>query len=157
MIVHKDWGADQPTVLKLYTILICSKIDYNCFIYGVARKSYQKSLQTVYHEVLRQVLGAFRTYPEECFYSEAHKPPLKIRFTKLGLQHYSKLKSLLSNPTCDCTFNPKQQNLFELSFHPWLLKQPVVILDLNKILKNKTHPLNYQEKLKNIQERYPNH
>ena len=72
----------------------------------------------------------------------------------------------------DCTFNPKQQNLFEhrektiksfglcmkhiledtdisltnihdtiqLSSTPWLLKQSVVILDLNKLPKNKTHP-----------------
>ena len=28
----------------------------------------------------------------------------------------------------------------QLSSPPWLLKQPVVILDLNKLLKNRTHP-----------------
>ena len=33
----------------------------------------------------------------------------------------------------------------------------MVILDLNKLPRNKTHPLIYQEKLNNIQERYPNH
>ena len=44
-----------------------------------------------------------------------------------------------------------------LSSPPWLLKQPVVILDLNKLPKNKTHPLIYQEKLNNIQEIYPNY
>ena len=44
----------------------------------------------------------------------------------------------------------------QLSFPLWLLKQPVVILDLNKPPKNKTHPLTYQEKLNNIQERYHN-
>ena len=123
----------------------------------------------------------------ESLYSEAYKQSLKLRFTKLGLQYYSKLKSLPSNPAYDCTFNPKQQNLFEqrekiiktfglrmknilrdtdillinihntiqLSSPPKLLKQLVVILDLNKLPKNKTHPLTYQEKLNNIQERYP--
>ena len=30
-------------------------------------------------------------------------------------------------------------------------------IDLNKLPKNKTHPLTYQEKLNNIQVRYPNH
>ena len=45
----------------------------------------------------------------------------------------------------------------QLSSTPWLLKQCVVIFDLNKLPKNKTHPLTYQEKLNNIQERYPNH
>ena len=44
-----------------------------------------------------------------------------------------------------------------LSPPTWLLKQPVVILDLNKPPKNKTHPLTYQVKLNNIQEIYPNH
>ena len=125
----------------------------------------------------------------ESLYSEAYKPLLKLRVTKLGLQYYSKVKSLPSNPVYDCTFNPKQQNLFDqrektiktfslrmkhvledtdisltnipntiqLSFPPWPLKQPVVVLDLNKLPKNKIHPLTYQEKLNNIQERYPNH
>ena len=46
VIAHKDWGADQHTLLKLYRILIHSKIDYGYFIYGAARKSYLKSLQS---------------------------------------------------------------------------------------------------------------
>ena len=43
VIAYKDRGADQHTLLKLYRALICSKIDYDCFIYGAARKSYLKS------------------------------------------------------------------------------------------------------------------
>ena len=31
----------------------------------------------------------------------------------------------------------------QLNSPPWLLMQPVVILDLNKLPKNKTHPLTY--------------
>ena len=63
IIAHKDWGADQHTLLKLYRTLICSKIDYGCFIYGAARKTYFKPLNTVHHEGLRLTLGAFRTSP----------------------------------------------------------------------------------------------
>ena len=44
-----------------------------------------------------------------------------------------------------------------LSSPPWLLKQPVIILDLNKLPKNKTHPLIYQDNLNNIQEIFPNY
>ena len=40
-----------------------------------------------------------------------------------------------------------------LSSPRWLLKQP----SLNKLPKNKTHPLIYREKLNNIQEIYPNY
>ena len=43
------------------------------------------------------------------------------------------------------------------SSHPLLLKQPVIILDLNKLPKNKTHHFIYQEQLNNIQEIYPNY
>ena len=39
---HKDWGADQHTLLKLYRTLIRSKIDYGFFIYRAARKCYLK-------------------------------------------------------------------------------------------------------------------
>ena len=85
VIAHKDWGADPQTLLKLYRILVHSKIDYGCFIYGAARKSYLKSLQTVHHEGLRLVFGAFRISPVESLYSEAYELPLKLRFTKLGL------------------------------------------------------------------------
>ena len=184
-----DWGADQPTLLKLYRTLIHSKIDYGCFIYGAARKTYFKPLNIVHHEGLRLTLGTFRTSPVEHLYSEVYEPPLKLRIIKLGLQYYCKLKSLPTTPAHDCIFYPKQKSLFDqkektikpfglrmkhileeidisftsihdtihLSSPPWLLKQPVFILDLNKLPKNKTHPLIYQEKLNNIQEIYPNY
>ena len=63
IVAHKDGGADQQTLLKLYRILIHFKIDYGCYIYWAARKSYLKSVNTVHHEGLRLILGAFRTSP----------------------------------------------------------------------------------------------
>ena len=42
----------------------------------------------------------------------------------------------------------------EVSSPYWLLKQPVVILNLTKFIKKNTH---YQEKLFNIQEKYSNY
>ena len=112
IIAHTDWGADFQTLLKLYRTLIRSKIDYGCYVYGAARKSYLKTLNTVHHEGLRLILGAFRTSPVESLYSEAYEPPRKLRFTKLGLQYYSKIKSLPINPAHDCIFNSKHQTLF---------------------------------------------
>ena len=112
IIAHKNWGADFQTLLKLYRTLIRSKIDYGCYIYGAARKSYLKQLNTVHHEGLRLILGAFKTSPVDSLYSEAYEPPLKIRFTKLGLQYYTKIKSIPTNPAYDCIFNPKNQTLF---------------------------------------------
>ena len=40
VVAHTDWGADKSTLLKLYRSLVRSKLDYGCFIYGSARKSF---------------------------------------------------------------------------------------------------------------------
>ena len=53
IIAHTDWGADFQTLLKLYRTLIRSKINYGCYVYGAARMSYLKTLNTVHHEGLR--------------------------------------------------------------------------------------------------------
>ena len=118
VIVHKDCSADQQTLLKLYRTLIRSKLDYGCPIYRAARKSYLKTLNTVHHEGLSLVLGAFRTSPVESLYSEADEPPLKLWFTKLGLRYYSKIKSQPTNPAYNCIFNPKYQNIFDQKEKP---------------------------------------
>ena len=87
VISYKDCDVDQHNLLKWYRILIRSKTDYGCFIDGASRKSYLKSLETVHYEWLRFVSGSFRTPPVEILYSDAYKPLLKLRFTKLGLQY----------------------------------------------------------------------
>ena len=79
IIAHKDWGADQHTLLKLYRTLIRSKIDNGCFIHGAARKNYFKPLNTVHHEGLRLTLGAFKISPVESLCAEAYELPLKLR------------------------------------------------------------------------------
>ena len=139
IIAHTDWGADFQTLLKLYRTLIRSKIDYGCSVYGAARKSYLKTLNTVHHEGLRLILGAFRTFPVESLYSEAYEPPLKLRFTKLGLQYYSKIKSLPTNLAPDCIFNSKYQTLFnekEKAIKTFGLRMKPILENANISIKN---------------------
>ena len=59
-----DWGGDSTVLSNLYRSLIRSKLDYGCIIYGSARPSYTKLLDTVHQQGLRLSLGAFRTSPE---------------------------------------------------------------------------------------------
>ena len=47
-----------------------SKIEYGCFLYQPARKSYLKILNPIYHTGLRLALGVFKTSPEEILYAE---------------------------------------------------------------------------------------
>ena len=67
----------------------------------------------MHHEDLRQVLGAFRTFPVDSLCAEAHEAPLQLRCEKLALKYYTKLKSCPSNPTYDCILNPKYEQHFE--------------------------------------------
>ena len=79
VVAHKEWGADQNTLLLLYRSLIRSKLDYGSIIYRSARKGYLKTLDPIYHGGLRLVLGDFRTSPVENLYAEANEASANIR------------------------------------------------------------------------------
>ena len=111
-VAHMVWGADKSTLLKLYKWLVRSKLDYGCFIYESARKSYLCCLDSIHHRGLRLALGALRTPPVESLYVEANEVPLSLRQEKLSLQYFTKLHSCPSNPAFECTINPKYKELF---------------------------------------------
>ena len=92
VVSSTDWGADKTILLNLYRSLVRSKLDYGSIVYGSARKSYLKILDTVHHQGLRLALGAFRTSPVESLYVEANEPSLYNRRIKLGLQYLTKLR-----------------------------------------------------------------
>ena len=85
-IAHTNWGGSKETLLKLYCSLIRSRLDYGCLIYGAARKTYLKELNTIYHQGLRISLGTYSTSVES-LYTEADEPPLTLRREKLALQY----------------------------------------------------------------------
>ena len=112
VVAHTDWGADKSTLLKLYKSLVRSKLDYGCFIYGSARKSYLRCLDSIHHLGLRLALGALQISPVESPYVEANEAPLSLRREKLALQYFTKLQSCPPNPAFECTINPKYKELF---------------------------------------------
>ena len=107
VVANQEWGADKSVLLNLYRSLIRSKLDYGCIVYGSARPSYLKMLNTIHHQGLRLALGAFRTSPVESLYVEAGELPLEERRIKLSLQYITKLKSTPSNPAYKCVFEPE--------------------------------------------------
>ena len=86
-------------------------MDYGSIVYGSARKSYLKSLDTI-HQGLRLALGAFRTSPVKSLYTESNEPSLYIRREKLSLQYISKLAANPRNSAYDCVFNPKYERFY---------------------------------------------
>ena len=73
VVAHTDWRADRQVLLNLYRTIVRSKLDYGCIVYGSARPSFLKTLDTLRHQGIRLVLGAFRTYPADSLLVEANE------------------------------------------------------------------------------------
>ena len=79
VLSNTNWGGDHSVLLNLYRSLVRSKLDYGLILYGSARKSYLKCLDTIHHQGLRLALRAFRISPLESLYAESNEPSLYIR------------------------------------------------------------------------------
>ena len=82
-------------------------------MYGSARESYLKTLDTIHHQGIRLALGAFRTSPADSLLIEANEPSLNDRREKLSLQFALKLKSNRPNPTYNTVFRPNYVAIFQ--------------------------------------------
>ena len=110
VLSNTNWGGDRSVLLNLYRSLVRSKLDYGSIVYGSARKSYLKSLDTIHHQGLRLALGAFRTSVES-LYAESNEPSLYSRREKLSLQYTTKLAANPKNPAHNCVFKSKIQKI----------------------------------------------
>ncbi|GBM81341.1 hypothetical protein AVEN_50801-1 [Araneus ventricosus] len=92
------WGADRPSMLRIYKATILSKLDYGCQIYGSARKSVLQKLDPIHHAALRICSGAFRTSPVQSLYVDCFEPALNYRRQMLSLHYYFRIKSNTYHP-----------------------------------------------------------
>jgi len=185
VLSHFDWGADRKILLQLFRSLIRSKIDYGSAVYGAARHSYLKKLESVHNAGLRLCLGAFRTSPIPSLQVEANEPPMDLRQDQLSLQYAVKLKSNESNPAFEAIFTPRFRNFYTskpsyirpLSYRiedqldvvcdspvihhtipdspPWHIIQPEVDLSMTSFQKDSVSTLQLQSEFLNVLGRYP--
>ena len=144
VVSSMDLGADRKVLLRLYRLLVRSKLDYGCIVYGSARQSYLRKLDSIHNQGLRLALAAFRTPPVNSLYAEANEPSLNLRRKKLSLQYYLKLKSNPDNPTNQVVFQPLYKDEFikkEKVIPPFSLRCKADIncidVDLEDIAKHK--------------------
>ena len=97
----------------MYRALVRSKLDNGYIVYGSARRSVLRQLDTIHHQGLRIAFGAFRTSPAQSLYVEAHEQPLTSRRLNLALNCGLKLKSLPKTPSYSCVFKPENTKPFE--------------------------------------------
>ena len=112
VLSNTNWGGDRSVLLNLYRSVVRSKLDYGSILYGSARKSYLKCLDTIHDQGLRLALGAFRTSPVESLYAESNEPSLYSRREKLSLQYTTKLAANPKNSAHNCVINPKYERFY---------------------------------------------
>ncbi|GFW95395.1 putative RNA-directed DNA polymerase from transposon X-element [Trichonephila clavipes] len=69
------WGADRVSLLRVYQALILSRLVYGCVVYGSARTSVLKRLDTIHHSALRicsLVPSELRLLPACMWYTTNH-------------------------------------------------------------------------------------
>ncbi len=113
VLSNTSWGADRRSKTLIYKALIRSKLDYGSIVYGSARPSYLKSLETIQNQALRLCLGAFRTSPVESLEVESGEMCLDLRRLKLSMQYAIKLYTNQNNPTKAIVFDNQNQHLFD--------------------------------------------
>ena len=98
VISHFDWGGDRKTLLRLYTTLCLSKLDYACQIYACSCKTNLAKLDVIHNMGLRICTGAYRTSPVASIYVDSGLPSLSLRREELSLRYLSKALTSQSNP-----------------------------------------------------------
>ena len=110
VVAHLKWGGDWDTLLMLYRVIICSKLDYGCVVYGTASNTNLRQLDSIHNTGLRLALGAFCTSPVSSLYAETNEAPLEERSLKLSINYY--LKTCLhwkSGTSCPARIRPNHQ------------------------------------------------
>lgn len=106
------WGADRPSLLKIYHSVIRSKLDYACLVYGAARHHILKKLDTIHHSALRICSGAFRTSPVLSLYAECCEPSLSLIREEISLKYFFRILSHPNHPLHFHLLNQNSDRLF---------------------------------------------
>ncbi|GBN82040.1 hypothetical protein AVEN_84403-1 [Araneus ventricosus] len=98
VLSRTSWGADRTSLLRIYQVVILSRIDYGCMVYGSARPTVLRRLDTIHHSALRICSGAFRTSPVESPYVICHQLPLHLRRQKISALYFFRAQSVPKHP-----------------------------------------------------------
>ncbi|GBN77314.1 hypothetical protein AVEN_86251-1 [Araneus ventricosus] len=103
VLSRTSWGADRTSLLRVYQAVALSRIDYGCIMYGSARATVLRRLDTIHHSALRICSGAFRTSPVESLYVICHLLPLHFRRQKISALYFFRAQSVPKHPISQLT------------------------------------------------------
>lgn len=99
VISYNKWGADYPSLHKLYSALILPKLEYGCIIYSNAAPSNLAILDRIQFAAARILLGALRCTPTAKLEAEADLMPLHLRRQQHLAQYGSRILTISNHPT----------------------------------------------------------
>ena len=100
------WGADRESLMKIYTVMIRSKISYGGQALQAACPTNLQKLEVIQNTALRIATGAWRNTCIPALQVEANLMPLKIYLEAQNLKHYYKIKAFgQSHPVHSQIFN----------------------------------------------------
>ena len=141
ILCSPEWGGDTNILLQLYSSMIRSKLDYACQVYGSAKPSYLKMLNTIQNQGLRLATGAFRTSPETSLHVETNTMPLELRRKQLTLQYATKIGSTPQNPVFNCLFQTSEMIIQKTKKNKTAIK-PIGLRIKSDLKKINFHPQN---------------
>lgn len=86
VLSHRSCGSDRACLLRVCKACVRSILDYGCSVYGSAKPSTLKMLNSVHNQGIRLATGAFRTSPVASLYAECNEWSLDKRRFYLSAQ-----------------------------------------------------------------------
>lgn len=108
-----NWGADFKSLLLLYRSLIRAKIDYGSIVYSTASNRSLKLVDTIQHNALRIVSGAYRTSPVASLHCLCQEMPLQLRRNQLTMTYAIGILRNLNHPNYSLVDHEKYHPTFQ--------------------------------------------
>ena len=111
-VSSQNWGAEQETLLQMYRMIVRTKIDYGCIVYGAATRVWLISLEVVANETLRICTGALKTPPIKNLNVLTNEPALTPRRNEFIWRYYFNLRCHIVNSIYNCVLNDRVELFF---------------------------------------------
>ena len=149
MVSGTSYGADKKTLIRLYTTLIRSKIDYGCQTYNCASATQLKKLNVIQAAALRTATGAYKGTQNFSLEVECDIMPLQKCRDELQLKYWA--RSNIHGDNLPINEMVKPHALYETCRNRLRGKIPYNISVQNLIKKHdlgktKIQPINFKKK-----------
>lgn len=108
---HQKWGASKNILLRLYTMIIRSKMEYGCIVLQKLKSKQKKILRTIENTAIRIAIGAMRTSPVDSLKYEAGILPIDNHIRQLFLCYIAKIASMPKSPLYNQIFEDINNSL----------------------------------------------